>query len=93
MTQSLFRIKSIERSQEQTQARKSIQGRRKLVLLDRGILRAQYIALYHGSPFLAVQEWLSLGFHALALFGLFSGLQAKRKLDELETQQSFPSAF
>lgn len=45
-----------------------------------------------GLIFLAFQEWLSLGFHILALYGLFSGLQAKRKLDKLEPPQAFPSA-
>ena len=41
---------------------------------------------------LVFQEWLSFGFHLWALYGLYSGLQAKQKLAELESSPSFPSA-
>lgn len=34
--------------------------------------------------FLLVKDWLSIGFHALALFGLWSGLKAAKRLDELD---------
>ncbi len=33
-----------------------------------------------GLLFLVTQDWLSLGFHGLALFGLFGGLRAARDL-------------
>lgn len=33
--------------------------------------------------FLAVQDWWSFGFHVLALFGLFGGMNAARKLREI----------
>ena len=44
------------------------------------------MALYaaDGLLFLLVADWLSLGFHAFALFGLFGGLTAGRKLAALE---------
>lgn len=37
-----------------------------------------------GLLFLLVADWLSLGFHAFALFGLFGGLTASRKLAALD---------
>lgn len=36
--------------------------------------------------FLLVQDWLSLGFHAFALFGIWAGFSSLRKLEALEVQ-------
>ena len=39
-----------------------------------------------GLIFLAVQDWLSLGFHAFVLYGIFLGLRAKHHLDKIAQQ-------
>ncbi len=39
-----------------------------------------------GAIFLLVQDWLSLGFHAFALFGIWSGYACVRKLQAAEVQ-------
>jgi hypothetical protein len=45
---------------------------------------------FDGAIFLLVQDWLSVGFHAFALFCIFAGFKANRALAELE-QQPAPS--
>ncbi len=40
--------------------------------------------LLDGGIFLLAQEWLSLGFHAFALFGIYVGFSALRKLRAIE---------
>jgi hypothetical protein len=40
---------------------------------------------------LPFQDWLSLGFHALALFGLFKGLQTLKAIKQLMTEGSIPT--
>lgn len=37
-----------------------------------------------GLLFLIVQDWLSIGFHVFALFCIFSGLKAQRKLAQMQ---------
>jgi len=39
-----------------------------------------------GLIFLMVGDWLSLGFHAFALFGVWAGYSSLKKLDSLEMQ-------
>lgn len=39
-----------------------------------------------GLIFFAVADWLSVGFHAFALFCIFSGLTARRRLTDLHQQ-------
>jgi hypothetical protein len=41
-----------------------------------------------GLIFLMVQDFLSIGFHLFALFGLYGGFQAHKKLSEMETAKS-----
>jgi len=41
--------------------------------------------LYIGLLFIGEPDWLGLGFHAFALFLMFSGYSALRKLDALQT--------
>lgn len=45
-----------------------------------------------GLLFLIFQEWLSVGFHAFALFGLFSGLKAAQQLKTYAVDQQFQLA-
>jgi len=45
-----------------------------------------------GLLFLLFQEWLSVGFHAFALFGLFSGLKAAQQLKTYAVDQQFQLA-
>jgi hypothetical protein len=42
---------------------------------------------------LAFQEWLSLAFHALALYGIFGGLRALRRLKELKQEEQGVARF
>jgi len=44
-----------------------------------------------GALFLLVQDWLSIGFHGFALFCIYGGFRAHRKLIETEPQPA-PSA-
>ena len=39
-----------------------------------------------GLIFLWVQDWLSLGFHAFVLYGIYRGLDASRRLDRLKAE-------
>ena len=39
-----------------------------------------------GLIFLWVQDWLSLGFHAFVLYGLYRGLDAGRRLEKLKAE-------
>ena len=40
-----------------------------------------------GLIFLLVQDWLSIGFHLFALWGLYGGMKTINKLNELESTQ------
>ena len=42
------------------------------------------IYLFDGLLFLLVQDWLSLGFHAFALFCIYAGYAALKKLEQAE---------
>jgi hypothetical protein len=44
-----------------------------------------------GLLFVMVGDWLSAGFHAFALFGIFGGLSALRKLRAIETHAGAPT--
>ncbi len=68
------------------------------------LARNRYLAVYaigmflyllDGLLFLLFQDWLSVGFHAFALFCMGSGFAAFRKLDAMErslTSQALPRA-
>jgi hypothetical protein len=42
-----------------------------------------------GLIFLLVQDWLSIGFHAFALFCIFGGYASMKKLAQMEGQQAY----
>ena len=42
-----------------------------------------------GLIFLLVQDWLSIGFHAFALFCIFGGYASMKKLSQLEAQPEY----
>jgi hypothetical protein len=42
-----------------------------------------------GLIFLLVQDWLSIGFHAFALFCIFGGYASLKKLAQMEGQQAY----
>jgi hypothetical protein len=42
-----------------------------------------------GLIFLLVQDWLSIGFHAFALFCIFGGYASMKKLAQLEAQSEY----
>ena len=42
-----------------------------------------------GLIFLLVQDWMSIGFHGFALFWIFGGLSAMKKLAKMEAQQEY----
>jgi hypothetical protein len=42
-----------------------------------------------GLIFLLVQDWMSIGFHGFALFWIFGGLSAMKKLAQFEGQQEY----
>ena len=64
------------------------------ILARRGIQAIYLIGMVvyalDGALFLLVQDWLSIGFHAFALFCIFAGFKANRQLAELE-EQAVPS--
>ena len=41
-----------------------------------------------GLIFLIVQDWLSMGFHAFALFGIYGGYKAGKKLQQITSSQA-----
>lgn len=66
------------------------------VLARKGFLAAFVVGmglyLLDGLLFLLFQDWLSLGFHAFALFGMWHGFTATRSLKAFDEQVAFAGA-